>query len=104
MMFKIESRETHNDQKLSKVYDNFRSVKSRFITSKEIQDKLIDLSFNQKIQNIAGMQISDLAAYPIGKWALDKTKENKAFTIIETKLHRRSGTDTYLNYGLKIFP
>lgn len=104
MMFKIEFRETHNDQKLSKVYDNFRSVKSRFITSKEIQDKLIDLSFNQKIQNIAGMQIADLVAYPIGKWALDKTKENKAFTIIESKLHRKADTDTYLNYGLKIFP
>jgi len=104
MMFKIESRETHNDQKLSKVYENFRSVKSKFITPEEIQEKLIDLSFNQKIQNIAGMQIADLVAYPIGRWVLDKTKENKAFTIIEAKLHRKPGTTTYLNYGLKIFP
>ena len=103
-MFKIESRETHNDQKLSKVYENFRSIKSRFITPEEIQNKLIDLSFNQKIQNIAGMQIADLVAYPIGKWALDKTKDNKAFSIIATKLHRKPGADTYLNYGLKIFP
>ena len=31
------------------------------------------------------MQIADLVAYPIGRWVLDKTQENKAFDIIERK-------------------
>ena len=80
MMFRIESRETHNDQKLSRVYENFRTTKNRFITITEIQAKLVDLSFNQKMQNIAGMQVADLIAYPIGKWGLDEKADNKAYT------------------------
>ncbi len=104
MMFRIESRETHNDQKLSEVYERFRNNDHRLFSKDEIQSKLTDLSFNQKTQNIAGMQIADLVAYPIGKWVLDSNKENKAFTIIEKKLHRKPRTDRYLNYGLKVFP
>ncbi len=104
MMFRIESRETHNDQKLSEIYEHFRSNSHRLFDKNEIQLKLADLSFNQKTQNIAGMQIADLVAYPIGKWVLDSTRENKAFTIIEKKLHRKPRTNIYLNYGLKVFP
>ena len=104
MMFRIESRETHNDQKLSEVYERFRNTHHRLFNKDETQSKLADLSFNQKIQNIAGMQIADLVAYPIGKWVLDTTKENKAFIIVEKKLHKKPRTNVYLNYGLKIFP
>jgi hypothetical protein len=104
MMFRIESRETHNDQKLSEVYELFRNTNHRLFNTEEIQSKLTDLSFNQKIQNIAGMQIADLVAYPIGKWVLDNSKENKAFTIIQKKLHKKPRTETFLNYGLKVFP
>ncbi len=104
MIFRIESRETHNDQKLSEVYERFRNNNHRLFNKDEIQSKLADLSFNQKMQNVAGMQIADLVAYPIGKWVLDNSKENKAFTIVEKKLHRKPRTNLYLNYGLKIFP
>ena len=104
MMFRIESRETHNDQKLSEVYERFRNDNHRLFNKDEIQSKLTDLSFNQKIQNIAGMQIADLVAYPIGKWVLDSSKENKAFVVVEKKLHKKPNTNIYLNYGLKIFP
>ena len=104
MMFRIESRESHNDKKLSKVYENFRNNNHRFIKTEEIQRKFIELAFNQKTQNIAGIQIADLAAYPIGRWILDKTKKNKAYEIIETKFHKKPGIKDYLNYGLKIFP
>jgi len=104
MIFRIESRETHNDKKLAEVYEKFRSSSHQLFTKEEIQSKFTDLSFNQKVQNIVGMQIADLVAYPIGKWVLDSTKENKAFEIVEKKLHKKPNTNIYLNYGLKIFP
>lgn len=104
MIFRIESRETHNDKKLAEVYEKFRSNNQQLFTKEEIQSKFTDLSFNQKVQNIIGMQIADLTAYPIGKWVLDNTRENKAFVVVEKKLHRKPGTNLYLNYGLKIFP
>lgn len=101
LIFRIESRESHNDQKLAEVYENFRNSNHLFPIA-EIQNKLQDLSFNQKTQNIAGMQIADLIAYPIGRLVLDNTKENKPFEIIEQKLHKKNGI--YKNYGLKMFP
>ena len=104
MIFRIESRETHNDQKLAQVYENFRSHDHQLFKKDEIESKLSDLSFNQKTQNIIGMQIADLVAYPIGRWVLDKTKENTAFTYIEKKIHKNPQGMSYINYGLKIFP
>lgn len=103
IFFRAESRESHNDRDLARVYEDFRkSGNGSFIKADEAQRKLVDLSFNQKIQNIAGHQISDLIAYPIGRWILDKGKENKPFEIIEGKFHKKNGE--YINYGLKIFP
>ncbi len=103
MILRAESRESHNDRQLAKIYESFReNGDSRFIKSEEVKVKFVDLSFNQKTQNVVGHQIADLVAYPIGRWVLDKTKENKAFHIIEPKFHKKNGV--YINYGLKIFP
>lgn len=107
IIFRIESRETHNDKKLAEVYEKFRSnnhqLKEGFMFKKEeIQLKFTDLSFNQKIQNIVGQQIADLIAYPIGVSVLDPKRENKAFEIIKRKFHNKNGK--YLGIGLKIFP
>lgn len=103
IILRAESREGHNDRQLATVYEYFRQKGfANFIKPDEVQRKLVDLSFNQKSQNVVGHQIADLIAYPIGKWVLDRTKENKAFEIVEKKLHRKNGV--YLNFGLKIFP
>ena len=102
LIFRIESKETHNDRKLAEIYEKFRLNDSQWFKRDEIQSKFIDLSFNQKIQNIAGQQIADLSAYPIGVFVLDNKRENKVFDIIKTKLHNKN--EDYLNFGLKIFP
>lgn len=102
MMFRIESRESHNDQKLAHEYEKFRSVDSGYFKKEEKKTKLVDLSFSQKSQNVAGMQIADLVAYPIGKWVLDPTKENLSFQMILEKIHKKNGK--IINCGLKIFP
>lgn len=104
IVFRIESRETHNDRKLAEIYENFRKHDHTFFKAPEIQTKIIDLSFNQKTQNIAGMQVADLVAYPIGKWVLNNQQENKSFAIIQPKIHKKPRGLEFLNYGLKIFP
>jgi hypothetical protein len=75
MLLRIESREAHNDQQLAAQFEAFRKAGSKFPAT-EIQQKLIDLSFNQKSQNIAGMQLADLVAYPVGKHVLDSSNKN----------------------------
>lgn len=103
-LMRIESRETHNDRILAQVYENFRSRGNNLFKPDEVQRKLFDLSFNQKNQNVAGHQISDLVAYPIGRYIIDPKKDNPPFAIIEKKFHKKKGIVDYHNYGLKIFP
>ena len=102
LIFRIESREMHNDRKLAEVYEKFRLNDHNYFKKEEVQSKLIDFSFNQKTQNIVGHQIADLVAYPIGVSILDDKRENKAFEIIKTKFHTKNGD--YKNCGLKVFP
>jgi len=102
LIFRIESREKHNDKKLIEIYQDFKLNDCEIVNKKEIASKFTDLSFNQKIHNIAGQQIADLVAYPIGVFALDDKRENKSFEIIKTKLYTAS--EDCMNFGLKIFP
>lgn len=104
MIFRIESRETHNDRKLAEIYENFRKKDQAFFKAIETQAKFIDLSFNQKTQNVVGIQIADLVAYPIGRWVIDNQKENKSFEIVQPKIHKNPRSLAFLNYGLKVFP
>ena len=103
-IFRMESRESHNDKMLVEDYERFRNNGNNIFPPEEVRAKLVDLSFNQKSQNISGHQIADLVAYPIGTHIFKPEKENFAFSIVEKKFHRKRGVSHYLNYGLKIFP
>lgn len=103
-IMRMESREAHNDRVLAEDYEIFRNKGNNIFSPIEVKRKLADLSFNQKSQNIAGHQIADLVAYPIGSYVFKPERENPAFKIIEKKFHRKRGTNQYINYGLKIFP
>ena len=104
VVMRMESRESHNDKVLAEDYENFKNKGNTMIKPEEVREKLIDLSFNKKSQNIGGHQIADLAAYPIGIHIFQPKRDNPAFQIVEKKFHTRLGTRQYINYGLKIFP
>lgn len=54
-----------------------------------------------KKANSIGLQIADLVTYPIGRYAVNPTKENLPFDIFRDKFHKYPD---YLGKGLKIFP
>lgn len=56
-----------------------------------------------KQSNSAGLQLADLVARPIGLSILKPEQENKAYTIIRTKFHKKNG-GSFNGVGLKIFP
>ena len=58
--------------------------------------------FADKKQNLQGLQIADLAAYPIAKHVLDPDTPRKDWEVVEKKL--RSGPKGYIGWGLKVFP
>ncbi len=59
--------------------------------------------FASKKYNSAGLQLADMIARPIGLHILKPNQENRAFDIIQKKLHK-SKNGTTKGFGLKIFP
>lgn len=61
-----------------------------------------EIRFVPKVANIAGLQLADLIARPIGRHVLQPGQLNRAFEVIEPKIRRRNGRVD--GYGLKVFP
>lgn len=64
----------------------------------------VELYFAPKSHNCTGMQLADLAAYPISQFVLGTMKPGiqKSFDAIRPRL--RSVNGVFLGFGLKVFP
>lgn len=62
-----------------------------------------EIEFATKQTNSAGLQLADMVARPIGINVLHPEQRNRAYEIIEKKIHRdKYGSKN--GYGLKVFP
>jgi hypothetical protein len=59
--------------------------------------------FANKQQNMPGLQIADLAAYPIARHVINPDAPNPAYDVVRTRL-RKSPNGKEIGWGLKIFP
>ena len=67
-----------------------------------------DIVFADKKTNLAGLQLADLVARPVGINYIRPQQENKAFEMLKNKFFCAGGRDNvgcgYENVGLKIYP
>jgi len=63
----------------------------------------LELVFADKKSNLAGLQLADLTARPIGLHVLRPEQNNRAYQIIEKKFHR-SPDGSADGWGFKVFP
>lgn len=61
-----------------------------------------ELIFADKRSNSCGLQLADLVARPIGRYLLNNTQENRAYTVLQRKFYTKNGS--IKGYGLKYFP
>jgi len=94
-----ESRGRREDGKLRDEFERLKSEDSRLGGF----DNVIGLWMEKKQANVAGLQIADLAAYPIAAKVLRPAQPQKSFNVLNAKL-KRSHDKGILGYGLKIFP
>jgi hypothetical protein len=71
-----------------------------FVKPERVKKYFKSFVFKDKKDNIIGLQISDLVAYPITRYVLDKDSVNLAFDIIEPKIYIQLGK----KHGLKVLP
>lgn len=76
-------------------------ARGTFYVSSERLNKLIKgFKFHDKQQDIIGLQIADLIAYPIARHVIDPQRANPAFDIFDDKFYWKNNC----RYGLKIYP
>ena len=95
-----ERRGKREDAALLNYYNEVLDRGTYFVKPARIKNYFKTFEFKDKQENIIGLQISDLAAYPITRHALDKCSVNNAFDILESKIYKQGDKQ----HGLKIFP
>lgn len=99
-----EARGKKEDAKLHDQYQIIVSNGTEYVKQERFTQRLTDIDFKKKEENVAGTQLCDLVAYPLANYVLYPERENLAFRVIEPKMYRQFSGDDFLGYGLKIFP
>ena len=58
------------------------------------------LEFRPKAMNVIGIQMADLAGYPVARYVLNPARPSEAFNVIRAKFYKGPGWVQ----GLKVFP
>jgi hypothetical protein len=85
---------------LSEHYNDVYSRGTYFVKPERIASYNARLRFISKRDNINGLQLADLIAYPIARNMIEPKRANLAFEVFENKFYSDGGK----RYGLKQFP
>lgn len=96
----IEKRGKREDSILAAHLQKIRDRGTYYVNSARLKALIKGFKFYNKQQDIIGLQIADLLAYPIARHIIDPERANPAFDLFADKFYSKGGN----NYGLKIYP
>ena len=96
----IEKRGRKEDKKLDEHFQRLMARGTSYVSAQRLADLNTSIYFKDKKENINGLQLSDLVAYPIARFVIEPERANPAFEVLQDKIYTRNGK----RYGLKIFP
>ena len=96
----IEKRGKKEDKKLDEHFQRLVSRGTAYVSSERLKEVGIKITFRDKKENINGLQLADLIAYPIARYVIEPKRANPAYEVLEKKIYTKNGK----KYGLKIFP
>lgn len=96
----IEKRGKKEDKKLGEHFQRLISRGTHYIKPERLNAYNIKITFRSKRENINGLQLSDLIAYPIANFVIDSERANPAYEKLKSKFYSKYGN----TYGLKIYP
>jgi len=96
----IEKRGKKEDARLFNYYNQLIDRGTYFVSSYRIKNYFKSFEMKWKSDDIIGLQIADLVAYPITRFILDNDAANPAYEIIKDKIY----TERNKLFGLKVFP
>ncbi|WP_417368662.1 DUF3800 domain-containing protein [Gelidibacter japonicus] len=96
----IEKRGKKEDKKLDEHFQRLLSRGTNYVSAQRLKDVNTKIVFRDKKENINGLQLADLVAYPIARYVIDPQRANPAYDILRKKIYYKNGK----RYGLKVFP
>lgn len=100
---KAEVRGRKEDAELLRHFNSTMDRGTYHISRERMQQKKMGLKFCGKLENIVGLQIVDLVAYPLARHILKPAEPYVPFQIIEKKIYANK-EGIYEGWGLKVFP
>jgi hypothetical protein len=100
---KVEERGKKEDKLLLSHFNSILDRGTYYINSQRLKKKIDSFGFHNKRENIIGLQIADLSAYPLARHLLSPKTPYIPFDIIAEKIYcDKKGR--YAGWGLKLFP
>lgn len=96
----VEKRGKKEDKTLRDYYNRMLETGVKYCSEERMKSHIHDFNFLAKSDNVNGLQIADLIAYPISRHVLYPDRLNPAFEIVEPNIYMSEGR----RLGLKIFP
>ena len=96
----VESRGKKEDKDLLNYYNKVSDRGTYWVSSERIKSYFKNFEMKRKSENLIGLQIADLVAYPITRHILDEKMVNIAFDVIKDNIYH---VDNKI-YGMKVFP
>ncbi len=96
----IEKRGKKEDKKLDEHFQRLMARGTGYVSAKRLKDINLNIHFRSKKENVNGLQLADLVAYPTARYVINPKRANPAFDIVASKIYNKNGK----RYGLKIFP
>jgi hypothetical protein len=100
---KVEKRGKNEDNLLSAHYNSILDKGTYYVSHARLHNVILSLKFHIKRDNVIGLQLADLCAYPLARHLLSPKVPYIPFDIVKEKIYcDRKGN--FRGYGLKLFP
>lgn len=97
----IEKRGKQEDKKLDEHFQRLLARGTGYVSAQRLKYYKLNIEFVAKKENINGLQLADLIAYPMARYVLEPQRVNPAFEVFKDKIYMGKQGQVY---GLKIFP
>jgi len=100
---KAEKRGSREDNLLLAHYNSILDKGTYYVSKQRMQKTIAGFKFHSKRDNIIGLQLADLCAYPLARHLIAPQVPYMPFDVIKGKIYcNRAGN--FRGYGLKLFP
>jgi len=65
-----------------------------YVSPERIQSYCQNIAFKSKSDDVNGIQLADLIAYPVARYVLDPKRANPAFDVLEPKIYAKKDNGT----------